>query len=527
MRQLHGMFAFALWDARRAAAAARPRPGRQEAAALLRCATGCSASPPRWARCSATTRSRARSTTRRSTPTWRSATCPRPLTALRGVRKLPPAHTLTLRDGKAELRALLEARLRAPSSTGVPIEELCERVRAGLRGGDAAPDGRRRAARRVPLRRHRLVRGRRRDGRAVGGAGAHVLDRLRPPGVRRAALRAPDRRALRHRARGVPGRAPTRSRSCPKIVRHYGEPFADSSAIPSFYLAELTRRHVTVALNGDGGDETFAGYTRYVANALAGRLDLIPGALRAARRRGRGARLPAGGRVASVGEQGPPARGDARARRARSATPATCRGSTAPSAASSTRPEFAASAGRRRGRDRRVMGRRVRRDGGRQDARGRRRDLPRRRPDRQDRHRDDGPRARGPLALPRPRADAARRLDPRLAARSAARRRSGSCARRCGAGCRTRSSTARSRASACRCRAGCAPTCASWARDVLLDRETLDRGYFEPDAVSRLLDRHAAGADGDDKRIWSLLMLELWHREFVDAPASTALRAAA
>ena len=41
----------------------------------------------------------------------------------------------------------------------------------------------------------------------------------------------------------------------PKLVWHYGEPFADSSAIPSFYLAKLTRRDVTVALNGDGGDE--------------------------------------------------------------------------------------------------------------------------------------------------------------------------------------------------------------------------------------------------------------------------------
>jgi asparagine synthase (glutamine-hydrolysing) len=42
----------------------------------------------------------------------------------------------------------------------------------------------------------------------------------------------------------------------PSLVRGYGEPFADSSAIPSFYLAGLTRRHVTVALNGDGGDES-------------------------------------------------------------------------------------------------------------------------------------------------------------------------------------------------------------------------------------------------------------------------------
>ena len=45
----------------------------------------------------------------------------------------------------------------------------------------------------------------------------------------------------------------------PRIVRHYGEPFADASAVPSFYVAEMARREVTVALNGDGGDETFAG----------------------------------------------------------------------------------------------------------------------------------------------------------------------------------------------------------------------------------------------------------------------------
>jgi asparagine synthase (glutamine-hydrolysing) len=65
-----------------------------------------------------------------------------------------------------------------------------------------------------------------------------------------------------------------------KLVRHYGEPFGDSSAIPSFYLAELTRSQVTVALNGDGGDESFAGYLRHVANAATTGLDHVPAALR-------------------------------------------------------------------------------------------------------------------------------------------------------------------------------------------------------------------------------------------------------
>jgi asparagine synthase (glutamine-hydrolysing) len=62
---------------------------------------------------------------------------------------------------------------------------------------------------------------------------------------------------------------PDAIRILPKLVRHYGEPFADPSAIPSFYLAELSSNRVTVALNGDGGDEVFAGYPRYIGNQLA------------------------------------------------------------------------------------------------------------------------------------------------------------------------------------------------------------------------------------------------------------------
>jgi asparagine synthase (glutamine-hydrolysing) len=62
----------------------------------------------------------------------------------------------------------------------------------------------------------------------------------------------------------------------PRLAWHYGEPFADQSAIPSFYLSEMTRKEVTVALNGDGGDESFAGYRRYLGNDVARRLNSIP-----------------------------------------------------------------------------------------------------------------------------------------------------------------------------------------------------------------------------------------------------------
>jgi asparagine synthase (glutamine-hydrolysing) len=66
----------------------------------------------------------------------------------------------------------------------------------------------------------------------------------------------------------------------PLLVEHYGEPYADSSAIPTYYVARETRRHVTVALNGDGGDESFAGYERYAAMQLAEKYHRLPAVFR-------------------------------------------------------------------------------------------------------------------------------------------------------------------------------------------------------------------------------------------------------
>ena len=70
--------------------------------------------------------------------------------------------------------------------------------------------------------------------------------------------------------------APEMTSVVEETVRHHGEPFADSSAVAMYYLSKMTKKHVTVALSGDAGDENFAGYKRYTTARFGHAHDALP-----------------------------------------------------------------------------------------------------------------------------------------------------------------------------------------------------------------------------------------------------------
>ncbi len=72
---------------------------------------------------------------------------------------------------------------------------------------------------------------------------------------------------------------PDALRLLPELVWQHDQPFADSSAIPTYLVSKLTRQHATVALTGDGGDELFVGYERFYAAALMRKLGFLPASI--------------------------------------------------------------------------------------------------------------------------------------------------------------------------------------------------------------------------------------------------------
>ena len=195
---------------------------------------------------------------------------PHPKTIFRGINKLPPGHLAVFQDGKLDVRPYWQPNLNAETSIGPSdaAEQLTELL-------SSAVEMRMRSD--VPL-----------GAFLSGGIDSSLIVALMQQRSGQAiktftigfpvaeydetgyAKQVSEHLGTDHEELQVD---PSGIDILPKLVWQYDEPFADSSAIPTWYLSEMTRRQVTVALSGDGSDELFAGYPRYRAVWLASLLD--------------------------------------------------------------------------------------------------------------------------------------------------------------------------------------------------------------------------------------------------------------
>ena len=297
------------------------------------------------------------------------------------------------------------------------------------------------------------------------------------------------------------------------IVRHHGEPFADSSAIAMYYLARMTKEHVTVALSGDAADEVFAGYKRYRTARLGHVYDALPPVARSIYR---------GALIGALHFPAPSAARYAMAFPRGEATryPSLVGHFTPEDKAKLYLPRMQAAAFARHDRALRARA-------GREHARsaiGRLADL-----DFQTYLTDD-------INVKVDIASMAHALEvrcpyldtevvefaARLPASMLMRVRGKYLLRRAAASLVPEPILRRrKRGFGAAAEALAAPRSAQLTHDVLLDRTARERGLFDPAYVAKLvasLDHESIQVD----RIWTLLMLELWFRAFIDAPRSTS-----
>ncbi len=186
---------------------------------------------------------------------------PSPKTIYRGVRKLPPGHLLIWEKGRARVERYWS--LGFTPKTETPVTEIRQRIRDLLE-----ESVRLRLESDVPL--GVLLSGGI-DSTAVAAVMArHLGRRLRTFSVgfeeegfselAQARLMARTIGAEHHEAVVKLDVAEL----LPILARHYGEPFADKSAVPTYYVTKMAGQVLKVALSGDGGDEAFAGYPRYL-----------------------------------------------------------------------------------------------------------------------------------------------------------------------------------------------------------------------------------------------------------------------
>ena len=196
---------------------------------------------------------------------------PEPRTIYAGARKLPPAHTLTIRRGRPvpEPREYWDVRFTLDNRIGEreAQAELVERLRESIRLRMIAE---------VPL-------GAFLSGGVDSSAVVAMMAGASPEPVNTCSIAFNDpaydesafagQVAARYHTRHYVDTVESDDFDLIDVLaRTYDEPYADSSALPTYRVCQLARRHVTVALSGDGGDESFAGYRRYRLHAIEERL---------------------------------------------------------------------------------------------------------------------------------------------------------------------------------------------------------------------------------------------------------------
>ena len=279
VRRLRGMFALALWDApRRRLLLARDRLGKKPLFYARTRNALVFASETRALLAEGSIEPRPDERAIDAFLTYQYV--PSPLSAFAGVSKLPPAHYAVMDEG-GPLRLVRYWHPPAGPKSNRSITELREELLARL--GEAV---RMRLVADVPI------------GAFLSGGidSATVVALMSREGGARVktfsiGFEDADFNELAY-ARMVAERYDTDHHEfvvradavdvLPKLVHFYGEPFADSSAVPTYYVSKMARSHVTVALSGDGGDETFAGYENYRAVAKWERYDAVPYRIRRA-----------------------------------------------------------------------------------------------------------------------------------------------------------------------------------------------------------------------------------------------------
>src|SRR5258707_9203638 len=275
-KYLRGMFAFAIWDERtRSLFLARDRVGKKpllyaqvngqlvfgsEFSALLE--------HPRLSR----------DVDFEALHYYLSFICvPAPLTAYRAIRKLEPGHSLLYRNG--EIKTERYWQLDFSKKISINEEEAGERVVELLREAVRV-----RLMSEVPL--GAFLSGGIDSSAVVALMAQESSEKVKTFSI---GFEEQDFSELHH-ARRVAEHVgadhhefivrPNAMEILPTLVEHYGEPYADSSAIPSYYVSRETRAYGTVALNGDCGDGCFARYHRYAAMSIAQKYANLPAALR-------------------------------------------------------------------------------------------------------------------------------------------------------------------------------------------------------------------------------------------------------